>query len=346
MIGTHKLLGQEVAFKDLGLVVVDEEQRFGVTQQGEAQEAPQAGGPYSLLTATPIPIHVAHVTGPEFGTSRSCATPHPEDRRAIRTFVSRFEPLAIKEAIERELGRGGQVFFVHNRVRSIAAMKKFLEELCPKARFVVAHGQMEEHLLDRVMTDFIERRSDVLICTSIIESGLDIPTANTIIVNRADTFGLAQLYQIRGRVGRSRERAYCYLLIPRRRPVTKDANKRLKALQEFTELGSGFRIASHDLEIRGAGNLLGPDQSGQIAAIGFDLYTQLMDEAVRELRGQPPREEVEPEILLPVSALLPEEHLPDVHQRLLFYKRLAQAQTDEEVDDIRGAARSVRGSTR
>ena len=340
VIGTHKLLGKEVAFKDLGLVVVDEEQRFGVTHKEKLKKLRKLVDVLTL-TATPIP-RTLHMSLAGIRDLSIIATP-PEDRRAIRTFVSRFEPLAIKEAIERELGRGGQVFFVHNRVRSIAAMRKFLEELCPQARFAVAHGQMEEHLLDRVMTDFIERRSDVLICTSIIESGLDIPTANTIVVNRADTFGLAQLYQIRGRVGRSRERAYCHLLIPRRRPVTKDASKRLKALQEFTELGSGFRIASHDLEIRGAGNLLGPDQSGQIAAIGFDLYTQLMDEAVRELRGQPPREEIEPEILLPISALLPEEHLPDVHQRLLFYKRLAQAQSHEEVDDIRGELRDLCG---
>ncbi len=336
VIGTHKLLGKEVVFKDLGLVVVDEEQRFGVTHKEKLKKLRKLVDVLTL-TATPIP-RTLHMSLAGIRDLSIIATP-PEDRRAIRTFVSRFEPLAIKEAIEREMGRGGQVFFVHNRVRSIAAMKKFLEELCPKVRFAVAHGQMEEHLLDHVMTDFVERRSDVLLCTSIIESGLDIPTANTILVNRADSFGLSQLYQIRGRVGRSRERAYCYLMIPRRRPVTKDASKRLKALQEFTELGSGFRIASHDLEIRGAGNLLGPDQSGQIAAIGFDLYTQLMDEAVRELRGQPPKEEIEPEILLPISALLPEEHLPDVHQRLLFYKRLAQAQSDEEVDDIRGDLR-------
>jgi transcription-repair coupling factor (superfamily II helicase) len=222
-------------------------------------------------------------------------------------------------------------------------MLKFLQELCPKVRFAIAHGRMEEHKLDGVMNAFINRESDVLLCTSIIESGLDIPTANTILVNRADTFGLSQLYQIRGRVGRSRERAYCYLFIPKSRNITKDAQKRLAALQEFTELGSGFRIASHDLEIRGAGNLLGPDQSGQIAAVGFDLYTQLMDEAVRELRGQPPREEVEPEILLPISALLPEDYLPDVHQRLVFYKRLAQAQSDEEVDDLRGELRDTCG---
>jgi transcription-repair coupling factor (superfamily II helicase) len=336
IIGTHKLLGKEIAFKDLGLVVVDEEQRFGVTHKERLKKLRKLVDVLTL-TATPIP-RTLHMSMAGIRDLSIIATP-PEDRRAIRTFVLKFEPQVIKEAIGREIQRGGQVFFVHNRVRSIAAMEKFLHELCPEARLAVAHGQMEEHELDRVMSDFIERKSDVLICTSIIEAGLDIPSANTMIVNRADTFGLSQLYQIRGRVGRSKDRAYAYLLVPARRSVTKDAQRRLEALQEFTELGSGFRIASHDLEIRGAGNLIGPDQSGQIAAVGFDLYTQMMDEAVRELRGEPPREDIEPEISLPVAALLPEDYLPDVHQRLLFYKKLAQAQSDDDIFDIRGELR-------
>jgi transcription-repair coupling factor (superfamily II helicase) len=336
IIGTHKLLGKEIAFKDLGLVVVDEEQRFGVTHTERLKKLRKLVDVLTL-TATPIP-RTLHMSMAGIRDLSIIATP-PEDRRAIRTFVVKFEPQVIKEAIGRELQRGGQVFFVHNRVRSIAAMEKFLHELCPEARLAVAHGQMEEHELDQVMSDFIERKSDVLICTSIIEAGLDIPSANTMIVNRADTFGLSQLYQIRGRVGRSKDRAYAYLLVPARRPVTKDAQRRLEALQEFTELGSGFRIASHDLEIRGAGNLIGPDQSGQIAAVGFDLYTQMMDEAVRELRGEPPREDIEPEISLPIAALLPEDYVPDVHQRLLFYKKLAQAQSDDDVFDIRGELR-------
>ena len=340
VIGTHKLLAKDIAFKDLGLVIVDEEQRFGVKHK-EALKKLRKLVDVLTLTATPIP-RTLHMSLAGVRDLSIIATP-PEDRRAIRTFVSRFEPGVVKEALEREVGRGGQVFFVHNRVRSLPSMLKFLQELCPQIRFTLAHGQMDEHKLDRVMTEFIDRKHDVLLCTSIIESGLDIPAANTILVNRADTFGLSQLYQIRGRVGRSRERAYCYLFIPKSRTITKDAQKRLAALQEFTELGSGFRIASHDLEIRGAGNLLGPDQSGQIAAVGFDLYTQLMDDAVRELRGQPPRDEVEPEILLPISALLPEDYMPDVHQRLVFYKRLAQAQSDEEVDDLRGELRDVCG---
>ncbi len=336
VIGTHKLLAREVAFKDLGLVVVDEEQRFGVAQKERLKKLRKLVDVLTL-SATPIP-RTLHMSMAGIRDLSIIATA-PEDRRAIRTFVQRFEPGVVKEAIERELARGGQVFFVHNRVRSIGAMEKFLHELLPQVRVAVAHGQMEEHQLDRVMSEFIDRQHDVLLCTSIIESGLDIPSANTMVVSRADTFGLAQLYQLRGRVGRSNERAYCHLLIPRRRQITKEASRRLEALQEFTELGSGFRIASHDLELRGAGNLLGPDQSGTIAAVGFDLYSQLMDEAVREIRGEPPREEVEPEISLPVSALLPEELLPDVHQRLLFYKKLAQAQSDDEIDDVRGELR-------
>jgi transcription-repair coupling factor (superfamily II helicase) len=336
IIGTHKLLGKEIAFKDLGLVVVDEEQRFGVTHKERLKKLRKLVDVLTL-TATPIP-RTLHMSMAGIRDLSIIATP-PEDRRAIRTFVLKFEPQVIKEAIGREIQRGGQVFFVHNRVRSIAAMEKFLHELCPEARLAVAHGQMEEHELDQVMSDFIERKSDVLICTSIIEAGLDIPSANTMIVNRADTFGLSQLYQIRGRVGRSKDRAYAYLLVPARRSVTKDAQRRLEVLQDFTELGSGFRIASHDLEIRGAGNLIGPDQSGQIAAVGFDLYTQMMDEAVRELRGEPPREDIEPEISLPIAALLPEDYVPDVHQRLLFYKKLAQAQSDDEIFDIRGELR-------
>jgi transcription-repair coupling factor (superfamily II helicase) len=336
LVGTHKLLSRELAFKDLGLVVIDEEQRFGVTHKEKLKKLRKVVDVLTL-TATPIP-RTLHMSLAGIRDLSIIASP-PEDRRAIRTFVVKFEPEVIREAIEREVGRGGQVFVVHNRVRSIAAMAKFLEELCPKVRFAVAHGQMEEHRLDRAMSDFIERKYDALICTSIIEAGLDIPSVNTMIVNRADMFGLAQLYQLRGRVGRSKERAYAYLLIPSRRPVTKDAQLRLEALQQFTELGSGFRIASHDLEIRGAGNLLGPDQSGQIAAVGFDLYAQMLDEAVHELRGEPLREEVDPEVTLPVSALLPEDYLPDVHQRLLFYKKLAQARSDDEVFEIRGELR-------
>ena len=332
LIGTHRLLANDVSFKELGLVVVDEEQRFGVAHKERLKKLRKLVDVLTL-TATPIPrtLHMSLAGARDLSI---IATP-PEDRRAIRTFVMKFDPTSVKEAIEAELKRGGQVFFVHNRVRSIGSMEKFLAELVPSARIGVAHGQMGQGQLEKVMGRFVDRELDVLLATSIIESGLDIPSANTIIVNRADHFGLAQLYQIRGRVGRSRERAYAYLLVPARRPVTKDARKRLEVLQRFSELGAGFQIASHDLEIRGAGNLLGKDQSGQIEAIGFELYTQLLDEAVRELKGEAPRQEIDPDVALPLPAYIPDRYMPDVHQRLYFYKRYAQASTDEELEEIR-----------
>src|SRR6266498_4002905 len=292
VIGTHRLLGTDVSFHALGLVVVDEEQRFGVAHKERLKKLRKLVDVLTL-TATPIP-RTLHMSLAGVRDLSIIATP-PEDRRAIRTFVMKFDPGAVREAIETELKRGGQVFFVHNRVRSIGAMQRFLAEIVPRARVGIAHGQMGEGKLEEVMSRFVNRELDVLLATSIIESGLDIPSANTIIVNRADHFGLSQLYQIRGRVGRSRERAYAYLLVPARRPVTKDAQKRLEALQKFSELGAGFKIASHDLEIRGAGNLLGKDQSGQIEAVGFELYQELLGAAVRELRGEPPREEVDPD---------------------------------------------------
>jgi transcription-repair coupling factor (superfamily II helicase) len=332
LIGTHRLLAADVSFKDLGLVVVDEEQRFGVAHKERLKKLRKLVDVLTL-TATPIP-RTLHMSLAGVRDLSIIATP-PEDRRAIRTFVLKFDPGAVREAIEGELKRGGQVYFVHNRVRSIGAMEKFLTELVPQARVGVAHGQMGEGKLEQVMARFVRRELDVLLATSIIESGLDIPSANTIVVNRADHFGLSQLYQIRGRVGRSRERAYAYLLVPARRPVTKDAQKRLEVLQRFSELGAGFRIASHDLEIRGAGNLLGKDQSGQIEAVGFELYSELLDEAVRELRGEPPREDIDPDVQLPLPAIIPDAYMPDVHQRLFFYKRFAQAATDEELDEIR-----------
>ncbi len=332
VIGTHRLLASDVSFKDLGLVVVDEEQRFGVTHKERLKKLRKLVDVLTL-TATPIP-RTLHMSLAGVRDLSIIATP-PEDRRAIRTFVMKFDPAAVREAVENELRRGGQVFFVHNRVRSIAAMERFLSEIAPTARIGVAHGQMAEGKLEQVMTRFVNKELDVLLSTSIIESGLDIPSANTIIVNRADRFGLAELYQIRGRVGRSRERAYAYLLVPARRPVTRDAQKRLEVLQRFGELGAGFKIATHDLEIRGAGNLLGKDQSGHIEAIGFELYSSLLEEAVRELRGEPPREDVDPDVQLPVPAFIPDAYMPDVHQRLFFYKRLAQAATDEELDEVR-----------
>jgi transcription-repair coupling factor (superfamily II helicase) len=332
LIGTHKLLAGDVSFKDLGLLVVDEEQRFGVKHKEQIKRL-RALVDVLTLSATPIPrtLHMAMSGVREMSI---IATP-PQDRRAIRTFVLKFDEQTIKDAIEREIARGGQVFFVHNRVESLPSMEELLKKLVPQISVGVAHGQMGEGQLEKAMLDFTEKKHQVLLCTSIIESGIDISSANTMIVNRADTFGLAQLYQLRGRVGRAKERAYAYLLVPARRTVTKDAQRRLEVLQRFTELGAGFSIASHDLEIRGAGNLLGSEQSGSISAIGFDLYAQLLEEAVSEVRGEPPRVQIEPEVILPMAALIPDDYVPDVHQRLVFYKRFSQASNPDEVQDLR-----------
>jgi transcription-repair coupling factor (superfamily II helicase) len=332
LIGTHKLLGADVGFKDLGLLVVDEEQRFGVKHKERIKQL-RTQVDVLTLTATPIP-RTLHMSMSGLRDMSIIATP-PQDRRSIRTFVTKFDPPTIREAMLREVQRGGQVFFVHNRVQSIHSMERLLNELVPEVSIRIAHGQMGEGQLEKVMADFVDRKFQVLLSTSIIESGLDIPSANTMIVNRADTFGLSQLYQLRGRVGRSKERAYAYLLVPARRSVTREAQRRLEVLQAFTELGAGFTIASHDLEIRGAGNLLGHDQSGTIAEIGFDLYTQLLEEAVAEMRGEPPRVEVEPEITLPLPALIPDDYVPDVHQRLVLYKRFSSAGSPDEVSDLR-----------
>jgi transcription-repair coupling factor (superfamily II helicase) len=332
LIGTHKLLAGDVAFKDLGLVIIDEEQKFGVKQKEFLRKLKSTVDTLTL-TATPIPrtLNMA-MSGMR---DMSLITTPPADRRAIRTFVNRFDPQLIKDAITRELQRGGQVFVVHNRISSLGSMEKLLKDLLPHATVATAHGQMGEGELERVMLDFVEKRAQILLSTSIIESGLDIPSANTIIVNRADQFGLGQLYQMRGRVGRSKERAYAYLLVPQGRGVGKDAMRRLEVLQAFTELGAGFSIASHDLEIRGAGSLLGKEQSGSIEAVGFDLYAQMLEEAVAEVRGEPQRTHVEPEVNLPVPAYLPDFYVPDVHQRLVLYKRFSQAPHPDDLNDLR-----------
>ncbi len=332
LIGTHKLLGSEVGFRDLGLLVIDEEQRFGVKQKEQLKKL-KAQVDTLTLSATPIPrtLNMA-MSGLR---DMSLITTPPVDRRAIRTFVNRYDAQQVKEAILREVQRGGQVFFVHDRIASLGGIEKQLRELVPNVSLGVAHGQMPEGKLEQVMLDFVEKRLQVLLCTSIIESGLDISSANTLIVDRADMFGLAALYQLRGRVGRSKERAYAYLLVPSERGITKDAERRLEVLQAFTELGAGFSIASHDLEIRGAGNLLGGEQSGSIEAVGFDLYAQMLEEAVSEMRGQPPRTEVEPDVNLPLEALLPDDYVPDVQQRLVLYKRFSSAMTPEELNDLR-----------
>jgi transcription-repair coupling factor (superfamily II helicase) len=259
----------------------------------------------------------------------------PLERLPVETSVRRFSKAVIKEALERELARGGQVFFVHNRVQSLPSIARFIQELVPEARIVMAHGQMKERELEATMVRFVTGQADVLVSTAIVESGLDIPASNTIIVNRADRFGLAQLYQLRGRVGRERLQAYAYLLVPADGRVDEQAQRRLRVLQELTELGSGFKLALRDLEIRGAGNLLGPEQHGHIAAVGYDLYSKLLAEAVRELRGDATAPAVDPVISVDAEGLLPEEYVPEVNQRLALYKRLAGADSDDAVAELR-----------
>jgi transcription-repair coupling factor (superfamily II helicase) len=281
------------------------------------------------LTATPIPrtLHMALLGLREI----SIITTPPVDRLAVRTLVGKYNDALVVEGTRRELARGGQVFFVHNRVEDIYEWSAKLRALMPDVRIVVGHGQMPPEELEKVMVAFIGGQADLLLCTTIIESGLDIPRANTMFVNRADRFGLAQLYQLRGRIGRSKERAWCYLLIPPEDSLSTDAKQRLAVLQKFTELGAGFQIASHDLEIRGAGDLLGGKQSGMIAAVGFETYTQILAEAVAELRGEPIHQERDPEITCDVPAFIPEPYCPDVGQRLDFYRRFSQARDEQEI---------------
>ncbi len=331
VVGTHRLLQKDVSVARLGLLVIDEEHRFGVKDK-ERIKAMRATVDVLTLTATPIPrtLQMA-LTGIR---DLSVIESPPVDRLAIRTYVTKADDHVIREAILRELRRGGQVFFVHNRVESIDRQAAHVRELVPEATVIVGHGQMAERQLEQVMDDFIHQRANVLVCSTIIESGLDIPRANTILINRADTLGVAQLYQLRGRVGRSNVRAYAYLLIPGEHMIGTDAHKRLEALQELDELGGGFRLAAHDLEIRGAGNMLGKQQSGNITAVGFELYTQMMEEAVREVQGETIARDVEPEIQLGFPAYIPDTYVQDVNQRLVLYKRLAGFKTPDELAAI------------
>ncbi len=320
VIGTHRLLQKDVVFRNLGLVIIDEEQWFGVKHKERMKEL-RTQVDVLTLTATPIPrtLQLAMASVRDL----SIIDTPPAGRLSIRTQVVRSSDKLIREAVLRELGRGGQVYFVHNRVETMDRTGAWLQQIVPEARIVMAHGQMDAKPLEAVMMKFFHREADVLIASAIIQSGIDVPHANTIIVNRADTFGLAQLYQLRGRVGRSGDQAYAYFLVPDEGRLTEDAQKRLTAIQQFTELGSGFRIAAADLEIRGAGNLLGKQQSGHIAAIGLDLYMQMVEQAVQRLKGQIVEEEPDPTLRLNVSAFIPEEYVADPHQRLSFYKRLS-----------------------
>lgn len=331
LVGTHRLLQRDVRFKDLGLLVIDEEQRFGVAHKEKLKQF-RAEVDVLTLTATPIP-RTLHMGLAGLRDLSVIDTP-PVDRLAIRTYVTRYDDDLIRQAILRELRRAGQVFFVHNRVQTIGAMAEHIRTLVPEAKVAVGHGQMAEKELEKVILGFMDGESQVLVASTIIENGLDIPRANTIIVNRADCFGLSQLYQLRGRVGRSNRRAYAYLLIPGEGALTRDARERLRVLQELTELGAGFRVASHDLELRGAGDLLGAKQSGQIAAIGFEMYTELLEETIQSLKGQEMEDRIDPEIRLGLSAYLPESYVADPNQRLVLYQKLAGAESEEVVYEI------------
>jgi transcription-repair coupling factor (superfamily II helicase) len=331
VVGTHRLLSKDVHFKRLGLLVVDEEQRFGVAAKERIKQI-RAQVDVLTLTATPIPrtLQMA-VTGLR---DLSLITTPPVDRRAVRTIVTRWDDHVVREAVTRELARGGQCFYVYNRIDKLYEKAQRLQELVPGARIAVAHGQMSETSLEETMLDFVDGRFDVLVATAIVESGLDIPRANTMIIDRSDLFGLAQLYQLRGRVGRSKERAYCYLVVPPAEAMTDEARSRIEALERHTELGSGFQIASLDLELRGAGDLLGAEQSGNVASVGFDLFCRMLDEAVHEMRGEEVVHDVDPELSVDVEALLPDDYVADVGVRLSFYKRLASAIDESHVSEI------------
>lgn len=336
IIGTHKLLQSDVKYKQLGLVIIDEEHRFGVRQK-DRFKALRAEVDVLTLTATPIPRTLNMALGGMRDLS-VIATP-PARRLAVKTFVSEWKEGLVKEACLREIKRGGQVYFLHNNVETIEKMARDIEELVPEAMVGIAHGQMRERQLEKVMSDFYHQRFNLLVCTTIIETGIDIPTANTIIINRADCFGLAQLYQLRGRVGRSHHRAYAYLMIPSKRSVTADATKRLEAIESIEELGTGFTLATHDLEIRGAGELLGDEQSGQMQEIGFNLYSELLERAVKALKEGREPELDKPlahgsEVELNIPALIPDDYLPDVHSRLIMYKRIASAGSPDELREL------------
>jgi transcription-repair coupling factor (superfamily II helicase) len=331
IIGTHRLLQRDVVFKDLGLLIIDEEHRFGVRHKERIKQL-RAEVDVLTLTATPIPrtLHMSLIGIRDLSV---IDTP-PEDRRAIETRICSFDDLIIQEAVRKEKARRGQVFFVHNNVKTIYRMAQYIQELLPEITVAVAHGQLRERELEQVMLDFIHHRIDVLVCTTIIESGLDIPAANTIFINRADKFGLAQIYQLRGRVGRASEQAYAYLLIPGEHLVTRQAQRRLLALMDFTELGSGFKIALNDLQIRGGGNILGAAQSGHIAAVGYEMYAHLMEKAITQLKGETARKPAEPEIHLKLAAHLPDTYITNSSQRLNTYKRLATASDESSLADM------------
>jgi transcription-repair coupling factor (superfamily II helicase) len=331
VIGTHRLLSKDIRYKDLGLVIVDEEQRFGVEHK-EQLKTLRTAVDVLAMSATPIPrtLEMA-VTG--IREMSTLATP-PEERHPVLTYVGAYEEKQITAAIRRELLREGQVFLVHNKVSSIERAASRIRELVPEARVATAHGQMGEHKLEQVVLDFWDKKFDVLVCTTIVETGLDISNANTLVVERADVLGLSQLHQLRGRVGRGRERAYCYFLYPPEKPMTETAHDRLQTMASHTDLGSGIQIAMKDLEIRGAGNLLGGEQSGHIAGVGFDLYVRLVGEAVADFRGDGESAPAEIKIELPVDAHLPHDYVPGERLRLEAYKKLASVVDEAALAEI------------
>jgi transcription-repair coupling factor (superfamily II helicase) len=331
IVGTHRLLSKDVGFRDLGLLVVDEEQRFGVAHK---EKIKQLRRKVDVLTmsATPIP-RTLNMSLIGIRDMSIIETP-PKDRLSIQTHVVKFDQQVIRRAISHELERGGQVFFVHNRVESIFSIGGLIQRLVPEARVVVGHGQMSEDILERAMLDFVARKFDVLLATTIVENGLDIPNANTIVINRADRYGLSQLYQLRGRVGRSDRPAYAYLLIPPEDNLSPVAKKRLAAIKEFSDLGSGFRVAALDLEIRGAGSLLGGEQSGHIEALGFELYMKLLEQTIRELKGEDLEDDVRATVNLRVDLRVDESYVPDMNQRLMLYRKIAGARREEEIERV------------
>jgi transcription-repair coupling factor (superfamily II helicase) len=331
LIGTHRLLSKDVRFRDLGLVVIDEEHRFGVAQKERLRQLTRTVD-ILALTATPIPRTLnLSLAG---ARDMSVIETPPRDRLPVHTEIVEVDDAVVTDAVLREVDRGGQVFYVHNRVETIHNAALHLQHLVPQVRLAIAHGQMAERELEQVMLDFLEKKIEVLVSTMIIESGLDIPNVNTLILDRADTLGLAQLYQLRGRVGRSSHRAYAYLLVPSRQVLTEEAEKRLRVIEEFDELGVGFKIALKDLEIRGAGNLLGPEQHGFIVGLGFDLYMKLLEEAVAEIKGAAAEVQPEPRLLTDWSAYLPDDYVPDEHEKLAIYRRLADARDLDQIEDI------------
>ena len=331
IVGTHRLLSKDVQFRDLGLLVVDEEQRFGVAHKERIKQMRKRVDVLTM-TATPIP-RTLNMSLAGIRDMSIIETP-PKDRLSIQTNVVKFDQEVIRRAILTEMERGGQVYFVHNRVESIFSLGNLITRLVPEARVVVGHGQMSEDELERAMVEFVAHKFDVLLATTIIENGLDIPNANTIIINRADRYGLSQLYQLRGRVGRSDRRAYAYLLIPPEEALSPVAKKRLAAIREFSDLGSGFRVAALDLEIRGAGNLLGGEQSGHIEAVGFDMYMKLLEQTIKELKGEEVEDEVRANVNLRVDLRINVEYIPDMNQRLTVYRRMAAVRSDEELDKL------------